>query len=37
MKSLLQDNGMKIHSTHNEGKLVIGEGFIKTLKKIWIS
>ena len=32
MKSWLQDNDIKIYSTHNEGKSVIAERFLKTLK-----
>ena len=33
MKSWLEENNMKMYSTHNEGKSVIAERFIKTLKK----
>ena len=32
MKSLLQNNDVEMYSTHNEGKSVIAERFIKTLK-----
>ena len=32
MKSCLQDNNIEIHSTHNEGKSVVAERFIRTLK-----
>ena len=32
MKSWLQENNIKIYSTHNEGKYVIGERFIRDLK-----
>ena len=32
MKSWLQKEAMKMYSTHNEGKSVIGKRFIKTLK-----
>ena len=32
MKSWLQDNDVEMHSTHNKGKSVIDERFIKTLK-----
>ena len=31
MKSCLRDNDIVIHSTHNEGKSVVAERFIKTL------
>ena len=31
MKSWLQDNDIEIHSTHNEGKSVVAERFIRTL------
>ena len=31
MKSFLQDNNIEIHSTHNEGKSVVAEIFIRTL------
>ena len=29
---MLQDNGIEMYSTHNEGKLVVAEIFIRTLK-----
>ena len=32
MKSLLQNNDMEMHSQHNEGKSVVVERFIRTLK-----
>ena len=32
-KKLLQDNDIVRHSTHNEGKSVVAEKFIRTLKK----
>ena len=32
LKSWLEDNGMEIHSIHNEGKSVVAERFIRTLK-----
>ena len=32
MKSFLQNNGIEMYSTHNEGKSVVGERFIRTLK-----
>ena len=32
MKSLLQDKDIEIYSTHNEGKSVVAERFIRTLK-----
>ena len=32
MKSWLEKNGMEMYSAHNEGKSVIGERFIRTLK-----
>ena len=32
MKSLLQDNDIAMNSTHNEGKSVAAERFIRTLK-----
>ena len=32
MKSQLQDNDIKIYSAHNEGKSVIAEKIIRTLK-----
>ena len=33
MKSWLQKNDIAIYSTHNEGKSVLAERFIRTLKK----
>ena len=33
MKSQLQDNNIEMYSTYNEGKSVVAERFIKTLKK----
>ena len=32
MKSWLEENGIEMFSTHNEGKSVVGEIFIRTLK-----
>ena len=32
MKSIFQNNGIEMYSTHNGGKAVIAEGFIRTLK-----
>ena len=32
MKSWLKDNDVEMYSTHNEGKFVVAERFIKTLK-----
>ena len=32
MKSWLQDNNIKMYSTHNEGKSVVAERFIRNLK-----
>ena len=32
MKSWLEDNYTEMYSTHNEGKLVVAERFIRTLK-----
>ena len=32
MKSWLEKNGIEMHSTYNEGKSVVAEGFIRTLK-----
>ena len=32
MKSWLEKNDIEIYSTHNEGKFVIAERFIRTLK-----
>ena len=34
MKSFLQNHDTEIYSTHNEGKFVIAEKFIRTLKKV---
>ena len=31
-KSWLQDNDIELYSTDNEGKIVVAERFIKTLK-----
>ena len=31
-KKWLEDNDMGIYSTHNEGKFVVAERFIRTLK-----
>ena len=31
MKSWLEKNDIEMYSTHNEGKSVVGERFIKTL------
>ena len=31
MKSWLQDSDIGLSSTHNEGKVVVAEGFIRTL------
>ena len=33
MKSWLQDNNIEMYSKHNEGKSVVAERFIRTLKK----
>ena len=33
MKSWLQDNDIELYSTHNEGKSVVAETLITTLKK----
>ena len=33
MKSWLEKHGIKIYSTHNEGKSVVIERFIRTFKK----
>ena len=30
MKSWLQDNDIRIYSTHNEGKSIIAERFVRT-------
>ena len=32
LKSWLEDNDTEMYSTHNEGKSVVAERFIKTLK-----
>ena len=32
MKSWLQDNSIEMYSTYNEGKSVVAERFIRTLK-----
>ena len=32
MKSWLQDNNIEMYSIHNEGKSVIAERFIRTLR-----
>ena len=32
MKSFLQNNNIELHSTHNEGKSVVAERFVKTLR-----
>ena len=32
MKSWLQDYDIEMHSTHNEGKSIVAERFIRTLK-----
>ena len=32
MKPWLKDNDIEMYSTHNEGKSVVGERFIRTLK-----
>ena len=32
MKSFLQNNGIDMYSKHNEGKPVVAERFIRTLK-----
>ena len=38
MKSWLEENGIEMYSTHNEGKSVIAERFIRTLKnKIYMT
>ena len=38
MKSWLEKNGIEMYSTHNEGKSVIAERFIRTLKnKIYMT
>ena len=33
MKSWLHDNGIEMHSTHNEVKSVVAERFIRTFRK----
>ena len=33
MKSWLEDNGIEMYSTYNEGKSVVAERFTRTLKK----
>ena len=33
MKSWLEKNDIEMYSTHNEGKSVVAERFIRTLKK----
>ena len=33
MKSWLQDNDIEMYSTHNEGKSIVAEKFIRTIKK----
>ena len=33
MKACFQDNNMQMYSTHNKGKSVVAERFIRTLKK----
>ena len=35
MKSFLQNNSIETYSTHNEGKSVTAERFIRTLKNIY--
>ena len=32
LKKLLKENDIEMHSTHNEGKSVVAERFIRTLK-----
>ena len=32
MKSFLQNNNIEVYSTHNEGKSVAAERFLRTLK-----
>ena len=34
MRSCLQDNNIEMYSTHNEGKSVVAERFIRTLKTL---
>ena len=33
MESFLQNYDIEMYSSHNEGKSVVAEGFIRTLKK----
>ena len=33
MKSWLEDNDIEMYSAHNEGKSVVAENFIRTIKK----
>ena len=33
MKSCLQENDIEMYSTHNEGKSIVAERFIRILKK----
>ena len=33
MKSWLQHNNIEIHSTHNDGKSIVAERFIRNLKE----
>ena len=33
MKAWLKNNNIEMYSTHNEGKLVVAEKFIRVLKK----
>ena len=37
MKLLLEKNDMETYSTYNEGKFVIAERFIRTVKKQYLS
>ena len=37
MKSFLQNNGIEMYLPNNEGKSVIAERFIRTLKKRFIN
>ena len=37
MKSVLHNNDIEMYSTHNEGKSVIAERFIRTLKNKFIN
>ena len=34
MKSWLEKNAIEMYSTHNEGKPVVAERFIRTFKKL---